>query len=73
MPKSDILLPSIKTAIPQVRPFGAQNVFEGKLYIQTGLKKKVAKQLLAHPRVAITGMVGLSCIGAGYNSLLKKN
>ena len=24
---------------PQVRPFGAQNIFEGKLYIQTGLKK----------------------------------
>lgn len=41
---------------PQVRPFGAQNIFEGKLYIQTGLKKKVAKQMLAHPRIAITGM-----------------
>ena len=41
---------------PQVRPFGAQNVFEGKLYIQTGLKKNVAKQLLAHPHIAISGM-----------------
>ncbi len=43
---------------PQVRPFGAQNVFEGKLYIQTGLKKAVAKQMLAHPKVAISGMAG---------------
>lgn len=42
---------------PQVRPFGAQNIFEGKLYIQTGLKKKkVAKQMLAHPQIAISGM-----------------
>lgn len=41
---------------PQVRPFGAQNIFEGKLYIQTGLKKKVARQMLSHPRIAITGM-----------------
>ncbi len=41
---------------PQVRPFGAQHIFEGKLYIQTGLKKEVAKQMLAHPQVAISGM-----------------
>lgn len=42
---------------PQVRPFGAQNIFEGKLYIETGLKKQVAKQILAHPRISISGMV----------------
>ena len=42
---------------PQVRPFGAQNIFEGKLYIETGLKKQVAKQMLAHPRISISGMV----------------
>jgi len=41
---------------PQVRPFGAQNIFEDKLYIQTGIKKEVAKQMLAHPQIAITGM-----------------
>ena len=41
---------------PQVRPFGAQNIFEGKLYIQTGLKKNVARQMLAHPQIAISGM-----------------
>ena len=41
---------------PQVRPFGAQNIFEDRLYIQTGLKKKVAKQMLAHSKIAISGM-----------------
>ncbi len=41
---------------PQVRPFGAQNIFEDKLYIQTGLKKNVAKQMIAHPHIAISGM-----------------
>lgn len=41
---------------PQVRPFGAQNIYEGKLYIQTGLKKDVAKQLQANGKVAICAM-----------------
>ncbi|MBR6114657.1 MAG: pyridoxamine 5'-phosphate oxidase family protein [Oscillospiraceae bacterium] len=38
---------------PRVRPFGTANIFEGKLYIQTGLKKDVAKQLLANPKAEI--------------------
>ncbi len=38
---------------PRVRPFGTVNIFEGKLYIQTGLKKDVAKQLLANPKAEI--------------------
>ena len=42
--------------MPHVRPFGAQNIFEDKLYIQTGLVKNVAKQMIAHPNVAISGM-----------------
>jgi uncharacterized pyridoxamine 5'-phosphate oxidase family protein len=31
---------------PRVRPFGTALVFEGKLYLQTGLKKNVGKQLM---------------------------
>ena len=31
---------------PRVRPFGTANIFEGKLYIQTGKVKEVAKQIL---------------------------
>ena len=38
---------------PRVRPFGTAHIFEGKLYIQTGLKKDVAKQMLANPKVEI--------------------
>lgn len=34
---------------PQVRPFGTAEIIEGKLYIQTGHVKKVAKQIAANP------------------------
>ena len=30
---------------PRVRPFGTVNMFEGKLYIQTGKSKSVSKQI----------------------------
>ena len=43
---------------PHVRPFGTANIFEGKLYIQTGLVKPVAKQLLANPKAEICAMTG---------------
>lgn len=38
---------------PRVRPFGTIDVFEGKLYIQTGLKKDVAQQMLQNPKVEL--------------------
>lgn len=34
---------------PRVRPFGTAHIFEGKLYIQTGKSKAVAKQLKDNP------------------------
>ena len=37
----------------RVRPFGTVNVFEGKLYIQTGKSKDVSKQIHANPNVEI--------------------
>ncbi|WP_130836178.1 pyridoxamine 5'-phosphate oxidase family protein [Lachnoclostridium sp. Marseille-P6806] len=43
---------------PRVRPFGAVCIFEDRLYIHTGLKKPVAKQMLANPKVEISGMAG---------------
>ena len=43
---------------PRVRPFGTANIFEGKLYIQTGLKKKVVQQLLANPKAEICAFKG---------------
>ncbi len=38
---------------PRVRPFGTANIFEGKLYIQTGKVKPCSKQLLANPNAEI--------------------
>lgn len=38
---------------PRVRPFGTVNVFEDRLYIQTGKVKDVSKQLHANPKAEI--------------------
>ena len=37
----------------RVRPFGTVDVFEGKLYIQTGKVKEVSKQLQKNPKAEI--------------------
>ena len=39
---------------PRVRPFGTVNIFEGKLYIQTGKVKPVSKQIGANPKVELS-------------------
>lgn len=41
---------------PRVRPFGTVDIFEDKLYIQTGKKKPVADQMKATPKVELSGM-----------------
>ena len=38
---------------PRVRPFGTVDIFEGKLYIQTGKIKNVSKQLAANPKAEL--------------------
>ena len=38
---------------PRVRPFGSVDIFDGKLYIQTGKVKAVAKQIAANPKVEL--------------------
>lgn len=43
---------------PHVRPFGTVNIFNGKLYIQTGKSKDVSKQIEANGKVEISAMVG---------------
>jgi len=43
---------------PRVRPFGTINIFEDKLYIQTGKVKDVSKQMMANPKVEICGVNG---------------
>jgi len=43
---------------PRVRPFGTINLFEGRLYIQTGRKKDVSHQLQANPKAELTAFDG---------------
>ena len=38
---------------PRVRPFGTVDLFEGRLYIQTGKVKPVSRQIHANPKVEI--------------------
>lgn len=38
---------------PRVRPFGTVNIFEGKLYIQTGKSKSVSRQIQANNKVEL--------------------
>ena len=38
---------------PRVRPFGTINLFEGKLYIQTGKSKNVSKHIHANPKAEL--------------------
>jgi uncharacterized pyridoxamine 5'-phosphate oxidase family protein len=43
---------------PRVRPFGTVNIFDGKLYIQTGKVKPVSKQIAANPKIEISAFNG---------------
>jgi uncharacterized pyridoxamine 5'-phosphate oxidase family protein len=43
---------------PHVRAFGTIDLFEGKLYIQTGKSKPVAQQIVANPKVELCGFDG---------------
>ena len=43
---------------PRVRPFGAIDIFENKIYIQTGKVKDVSKQLAANPNIEICAFDG---------------
>ena len=38
---------------PRVRPFGTVDIFEGKLYIQTGKVKDVSRQIRQNPKVEL--------------------
>ena len=42
---------------PRVRPFGTSEIFEDHLYIQTGKKKDVFKQIEKNPNVELSGFV----------------
>ena len=46
-------LATVDNEKPRVRPFGTVNIFEDKLYIQTGKSKKVYKQIERNSNVEI--------------------
>ena len=46
-------LATVENNQPRNRPFGTINLFEGKLYIQTGKKKDVSKQIQKNPNVEL--------------------
>ena len=43
---------------PRVRPFGTAEIFEGRLYIQTGKKKEVFAQIEKNPKVELCAFKG---------------
>ena len=46
---------------PRVRPFGTIDIFEDKLYIQTGKIKSVSKQIQSNPNVEICAFADGRC------------
>ncbi|MDO4889794.1 MAG: pyridoxamine 5'-phosphate oxidase family protein [Coriobacteriaceae bacterium] len=47
---------------PRVRAFGTIDLFEGRLYIQTGKAKDVYKQLVANPKFELCATKGLDWV-----------
>ena len=47
---------------PRVRPFGTVDLYNGKLYIQTGKKKDVSKQIEKNPNVELCAFQSICLI-----------
>lgn len=47
-------LATVEDNQPRVRPFGALNIYENKLYIETGKKKNVSKQMQDNNKIEIS-------------------
>lgn len=58
---------------PRVRPFGTVDLFEDKLYIQTGLVKDVAKQMIKNPKIEISAMADGKWIRVAAEAVLDEN
>ena len=52
----DYFLATCDDAQPRVRPFGTVNIYNGRLYIQTGKSKSVSRQLHKNPKLEICAM-----------------
>lgn len=51
-------LATVDDGVPRVRPFGIVEEFEGHMYILTGKKKNVSKQIQKNPMVEICAAYG---------------
>ena len=72
--KSDVYyLATMENDQPRVRPFGTIDLYEGKLYIQTGKAKKVANQLKTNPKVEICAMYNGAWIRIEAEAILDQN
>lgn len=58
---------------PRNRPFGTIDLFNDKLYIQTGLVKDCAKQIINDPRIEICAMYQGKWIRVQANAYLDEN
>lgn len=66
-------LATVENGQPRVRPFGTIDLFEGKLYIQTGKCKPVADQLKANGRVELCAFDGAKWLRVEATALLDDN
>ena len=63
-------LSTIENNQPRVRPFGTIDLFEDKLYIQTGKIKNVANQMKENPNIEICAMHKGSWIRVSAKAIL---
>lgn len=52
----DYFLATCDDGQPRVRPFGTVNIYNDRLYIQTGKSKSVSRQLHKNPKLEICAM-----------------
>lgn len=55
-------LATVENDQPRVRPFGTVDLFENKLYIQTGKIKNVSKQIQKNPKVELCAFDGMTWV-----------
>ena len=58
---------------PRVRPFGTIDLYDGKLYIQTGKVKDVAQQMKANGKIELSGMADNKWIRVTAEAVLDDN
>ena len=58
---------------PRVRPFGTIDLYNGRLYIQTGKRKSVADQLKANPNIELSAMLNGRWIRLTAEAVLDEN